>query len=115
MLVTASAGADAGGVREQVPDGDLVLAVGRELGEVLGDTVVELERAPLPLLRHRDRHAGLGHREPHDHRVGCHRHAGPRVADPEIGDDLSLDRRVELRAEMEAAFDALRHHRHRAR
>ena len=71
---------DPGGVREQVPEGDRVLAVGAELGHVPHDRVVELERAALPLLRDRHRDAGLGHREPDDQGVGRHRRA--RAASP---------------------------------
>ena len=102
-------------MREQVPDGDAVLAVRAELGEVAHDRVVELERAALPLLRDRHRHARLGHREPDDHRVGGHRRAGAGFADAEVGDRLAVDGHVEHRAGVEAAFDAVDQRQRRRR
>ena len=77
--------ADARGVGEQVAQRDRVLARLRELGDVLGDRVVELEGAALPLLGDRDRDRGLGHREPGDQRLGSHGHAGARLAGAEVG------------------------------
>ncbi len=52
----------AGGVGHQLPDGDVALAVGREVGQVGGDGAVELEPAGLDLLHRDDRGEELGQR-----------------------------------------------------
>ena len=99
-------GSDARGVGEQVAQRDRVLALLRELGDVVGDAVVDLEVAALPLLRDRHRDARLGHREPRDHRLGRHRHPGARLADAEVGDGFAVERHVQLRTEVQATLDA---------
>ncbi len=105
--------ADAGGVGEEMADGDGVLAVGGELGQVVGDAVVEAQVAALPLLRDRHRDARLGHRPPDDHRLGGHGHAGAGVPDAEVGDRGAVDRDVQLGAEVQPALDARRRARQR--
>ena len=98
--------ADAGGVGEQVPDGDGVLAPGTELGDVRGDGVVEVEATALPLLGSGDRRDRFGCREPDHQGVGRHGYTGARLASGDVGDNAAVERHVELPADVESLVDA---------
>jgi hypothetical protein len=77
----------------------------RELGHVPRDGVVERERAALPLLQHRDRHRRLRHREPGDHCVAGHLHAGALLTQREVGHELAVVLHHHEGTRVQAALD----------
>src|SRR6202166_3280153 len=98
--------ANARGVGEQVPQGDRALAVGRELRDVAGHRVVELEPAALPQLGDGDRGHRLAGRQPEHQVVAAQGLAGAAGGPGAVGDRLALAGDIELRAEMEALAHA---------
>jgi len=97
--------ADAGGVGEEVADGDLVFTVGGEFGDDRGDFVVEAEFVLFDEHGDGDGGDGLAGGEPEEESVGGHGGGGggeAGVAEGEVGDGLAVDEGVELGADVEA-------------
>ncbi len=86
-------------------EGDPFLAMGRELGDVQGDRVVQLQETALPELREGDRRHRLGGGEPEHEMVPRERLAGAVVAQGGVQDGLTFQRDVDLGSEMEAFAD----------
>ena len=98
--------ADAGGVREQLADGDGVFAVGGEFRNEFGDGVIETQQAALH--QHGDRDGGnrLAGGEPEHQGVGGHGNIEAGVAYGQIGEWLAILDDGKLRADVEAGGDA---------
>ena len=97
--------ADAAGVGEEVTEGDPLLAVDGEFGEVPGHRIVELQPAALPELGDGHRRDRLGGGEPEHQVVGGERLAGAVLAERRVGHPLAAERDVELRPQMEPRRD----------
>src|SRR3954451_2765885 len=101
MTVDGGAGgADPARVRQQVADGDSALAIGTEGGNVVGHPLVEIELAPLPLLRHRDGRDDLGCGQPRHRRVDGHSNARRSIAPHPVDHRVPVRYHSELRAGM---------------
>ncbi len=76
-------------MREEVAEGDPLLAVRRELRQVPRHRVVEVEEPALPEPRQGDRNDRLGRRLPERERVAAERHAGPVRPHRRVGHRLA--------------------------
>ncbi len=93
-------------MRKHVANRHSLLALGRELGDVPCDGVVEIELAALPHLRDCDGGNRLDRRHPQHQRVGAHRDTVARFAECEVADRVAVARDVELRAEVQPGLDS---------
>ena len=100
-----SSSADAAGMGEEMAEGDPLLAVGRELGDVPRHRIVELQQPALPELRDGHRRHRLGGGEPEHQVIAGERRAGAVLAERRVGHGLAPQRDVELRAEVEPVAD----------
>src|SRR5262249_12653523 len=98
-----------------MPDCDRLFTFGAKFGNEFADAIIQVEQSTLPELGNRDGGKRLSRTEPEIDRVGGHGHAGTRLAQRHIRDDLTMPRNVQLSTKVNAVRNALLENRYRAR
>jgi hypothetical protein len=86
------------GVRQQMTNGDGLLAALREFRQMLADRIIEAQPPTFHELPDGNRRDRFPRREPERQRVRSHHHARPRLAERDVGDHLATPRHIQLRA-----------------
>lgn len=92
---------------EEVAQGDPLLAMDAELGDVLRYRIVQLQLVPLPELGDGNRPHGFGGGEPEHQVVAGERLAGPVLAHGAVSPDFAVEGDVDLGSEVEPFTDPL--------